>query len=78
MSLLLWIGVLLGGRWIAYSEYITDPFEVPFSWDSLAAYPSIWQWLQDHPLSQHIGFTWWFPLLESIHVIGIAWWSARS
>ncbi len=33
--------------------------------------PSIWQWLQDHPLAQHIGFTWWFPLLESIHVIGI-------
>ena len=71
VSLALWIGVMLGGRWIAYSEYITDPFEVPFSWDSLAAYPSIWQWLQDHPLSQHIGFTWWFPLLESIHVIAI-------
>ena len=71
VSLLLWIGVLLGGRWIAYSEYITDPFEVPFVWEDLAAYPSIWQWMQDHPLSQHIGFTWWFPLLESIHVIGI-------
>ena len=71
VSLLLWIGVLLGGRWIAYSEYITDPFEVPFVWEDLAAYPSIWQWMQDHPISQHIGFTWWFPLLESIHVIGI-------
>ena len=71
VSLLLWIGVLLGGRWIAYSEYITDPFPVPFVWEDLAAYPSIWQWMQDHPISQHIGFTWWFPLLESIHVIGI-------
>ena len=71
VSLLLWIGVLLGGRWIAYSEYITDPFHVPFVWEDLAAYPSIWQWMQDHPISQHIGFTWWFPLLESIHVIGI-------
>ena len=72
VSLALWIGVMLGGRWIAYSEYITDPFEVPFDWESLTAYPSIWQWMQDHPLSQHIGFTWWFPLLESIHVIGVA------
>ena len=71
VSLLLWIGVMLGGRWIAYSEYITDPFPVPFAWEELQAYPSIWQWLQDHPLAQHVGFTWWFPLLESIHVIGI-------
>ena len=72
VSILLWIGVMLGGRWIAYSEYITDPFPLPFAWEELQAYPSIWQWLQDHPISQHIGFTWWFPLLESIHVIGIA------
>ena len=36
VSLLLWIGVMLGGRWIAYSEYITDPFEVPFVWEDLA------------------------------------------
>ena len=71
VSLAAWIGVMLGGRWIAYSEYITDPFPVPFEWESLQAYPSIWQWMQDHPISQHIGFTWWFPLLESIHVIGI-------
>lgn len=71
VSLVLWIGVMLGGRWIAYSEYITDPFPFPFAWEELQAYPSIWQWLQDHPVSQHIGFTWWFPLLESIHVIGI-------
>ena len=63
---------MMAGRWIAYSEYITDPFPIPFPWESLEAYPSIWQWLQDHPLSQHIGFTWWFPMLESIHVIGLA------
>ena len=60
VSLLAWIGIMMAGRWIAYSEYITDPFPVPFPWESLEAYPSIWQWLQDHPLSQHIGFTWWF------------------
>ena len=41
MSLLLWLGVLLGGRWIAYSEYITDPFHVPFAWEDLAACPPI-------------------------------------
>lgn len=31
-----------------------------------------WWWLQDLPLSMHIGGTWWFPLLESIHVLAIA------
>ena len=66
-----WIGVMLAGRWIAYSEYITDPLDFPFVWESLETYPSIWQWLQDHPIAQHIGFTWWFPLLESIHVIAV-------
>ncbi len=71
LSLCCWIGVMLAGRWIAYSEYITDPFYFPFSWEELAGYPSIWQWLQDHPIAQHIGFTWWFPFLESIHVIAI-------
>ena len=70
-SLVFWVGVMLGGRWIAYSEYITDPFPMPFGWDALQAYPSFWQWLQDHPLAQHIGYTWWFPLLESIHVIAV-------
>ena len=70
-SLLAWVGVMLGGRWIAYSEYITDPFPMPFDSAALEAYPSFWMWVQDHPISQHIGFTWWFPLLESIHVIGI-------
>jgi hypothetical protein len=70
-SLLLWIGVMLGGRWIAYSEYITDPFTLPFDWAALEAYPTFLLWVQDHPISQHIGFTWWFPLLESIHVLAI-------
>lgn len=28
-----------------------------------------WAWLETLPLSAHIGETWWFPLLESIHVI---------
>ncbi len=71
VSIACWIGVMLAGRWIAYSEYITDPFHFPFVWESLETYPSIWQWLQDHPIAQHIGFTWWFPLLESIHVIAV-------
>ena len=30
-----------------------------------------WTWLQGLPLSEYIGFTWWFPLLESIHVLAI-------
>jgi hypothetical protein len=71
-SLLAWIGVMFGGRWIAYSEYITDPLPLPFDWEALASYTSFWVWLQDHPISAHIGFTWWFPLLESIHVMAIA------
>ena len=31
----------------------------------------LWQWLEYLPLSEHIGITWWFPLLESIHVVAI-------
>lgn len=31
----------------------------------------IWTWLETLPLSEHIAITWWFPLLESIHVIAI-------
>ena len=30
-----------------------------------------WEWLQNHPTSQYIGFTVWFPFLESIHVLAI-------
>jgi hypothetical protein len=32
---------------------------------------SLWTWLEGLPLSQHIGITWWFPFLESLHVIAI-------
>jgi hypothetical protein len=31
----------------------------------------LWTWLETRPLSEYIGFTWWFPLLESIHVIAV-------
>ena len=31
-----------------------------------------WDWLQNTELSFQIGATYWFPLLESIHVLGIA------
>ena len=34
-------------------------------------FPEFWEWVQALPLSEHIGFTWWFPLLESIHVLAI-------
>ena len=35
---------------------------------SLAA---VWSQLEESPLAQHIGESWWFPLLESIHVVAI-------
>ena len=28
-------------------------------------------WLESRPLAEHIGFTWWFPFLESIHVLAV-------
>ena len=31
----------------------------------------LWEWLQGHPTSQYIGFTGWFPFLESMHVLAI-------
>ena len=31
-----------------------------------------WLWLASTELAFQIGATWWFPLLESIHVIGVA------
>ena len=34
-------------------------------------FAAFWTWLEGLPLSEHIGFTWWFPLLESIHVLAI-------
>jgi hypothetical protein len=32
--------------------------------------PDLWTWLETLPVSIHIAETWWFPLLESLHVIG--------
>lgn len=34
--------------------------------------PTVWEWLETQNLSMHIGETWWFPLLESIHVLSAA------
>ena len=31
-----------------------------------------WDSIQSLPLSQYIGFSYWFPLLESIHVLAIS------
>ena len=33
---------------------------------------SLWTWIGDSELAFQIGATWWFPLLESIHVLTIA------
>lgn len=35
-------------------------------------FAELWNWLQNHPTSQYIGFSYWFPLLESVHVLAIA------
>jgi hypothetical protein len=29
----------------------------------------LWPWLESLPIAAYIGETWWFPLLESIHVL---------
>ena len=29
----------------------------------------LWTWLEALPISMHIGESWWFPFLESIHVL---------
>ena len=34
-------------------------------------FAEFWTWLEGLPLAEHIGFTWWFPFLESIHVLAI-------
>ena len=34
-------------------------------------FTEFWAWLEGLPLSEHIGFTWWFPFLESIHVLTV-------
>jgi hypothetical protein len=30
---------------------------------------ALWTWLENLPIAVYIGQTWWFPLLESIHVL---------
>jgi len=34
-------------------------------------FDEFWDWIQGLPLSQYIGFSYWFPLLESIHVLAV-------
>jgi hypothetical protein len=31
----------------------------------------LWSWLENLPIAMRIGESWWFPLLESIHVVSI-------
>ena len=38
--------------------------------ESSVPFTAFWTWLDTLPLAEHIGFTWWLPLLESIHVLG--------
>ena len=33
------------------------------------ALADLWAWLETLPLAEQIGATWWFPLLESLHVL---------
>ena len=33
------------------------------------ALADLWAWLETLPLAEQIGATWWFPLLESFHVL---------
>jgi hypothetical protein len=33
------------------------------------ALADLWSWLETLPLAEQIGATWWFPLLESLHVL---------
>ena len=39
--------------------------------DTSVPFPEFWNWGQALPLSEYIGFTWWFPFLESLHVLGV-------
>ena len=34
-------------------------------------FPEFWEWVQGRPLSEYIGFTAWFPFLESVHVLAV-------
>lgn len=33
---------------------------------------ALWQWIEGTELAFQIGATWWFPLLESLHVLALA------
>ena len=35
----------------------------------MTALADVWAWLENLPLAARIGESWWFPLLESIHVL---------
>jgi hypothetical protein len=35
------------------------------------ALTDFWTWLENLPLAVRIGESWWFPLLESLHVVGV-------
>ena len=39
--------------------------------DASVPFTAFWSWLETLPLAEHIGFTWWFPFLESLHVLGV-------
>ena len=36
------------------------------------SFEQLWSSLEAWPLAAHIGETWWFPLLESLHVLTAA------
>lgn len=71
ISILLWLGVCTGGRWIAYLEYLQYPLWTiePYYDDNLV---SFWVGVENWGLSQIIAATNWFPTLETIHVIAAA------
>lgn len=68
VSLLLWIAVCTGGRWIAYLEYIEYPLWYMEPYFDGSEY-SFWVSVENWGISQIIAATNWFPTLETIHVI---------
>lgn len=68
LSILLWIGVCTGGRWIAYLEYLEYPLWYMEPYFDGSEY-SFWVGVENWGLSQIIAATNWFPTLETIHVI---------
>lgn len=71
LSILAWILVCFGGRWIAYLEYIEYPLWFFETYDA-GPQPTFLMTVENWPLSQLIASTNWFPLIESIHVIAAA------